>query len=76
MRTANGIVQTPLAYADITLGQHTLRGALISVLPETLGPDCDGLFGLDSLRRLNAQLDTARGCLVIRDEQGESLFGN
>jgi len=76
MRTANGAVHAALAYADIELGQHTLRQAMISVLPEGLGPDCDGLFGLDSLRQLNAQLDTVRGCLVIQDEQSESLFGN
>jgi len=76
IRTANGVVQTALAYADINLGQHTLRQALISVLPESIGADCDGLFGLDSLRRLGAQLDTTRGCLVIRDEQTESFMGN
>jgi aspartyl protease family protein len=74
--TANGVVQTPLAYVDISLGQHTIRQALISVLPEGIGPDCDGLFGLDLLRRLNAQLDTTRGCLVIREEETESSFGN
>jgi len=76
VRTANGIIQATFAYADINLGQHTLRQTLIGVLPESFGSDCDGLFGLDSLRRLNAQLDTARGCLVIHDEEAETLFGN
>ncbi len=76
VRTANGVVHATFAYADIDLGQHTIRQALIGVLPESFGSDCDGLFGLDSLRRFNAQLDTARGCLVVQDEQSEALFGN
>jgi aspartyl protease family protein len=76
VRTAHGVVHATFAYADIDLGQHTIRQALIGVLPESFGSDCDGLFGLDSLRRFNAQLDTARGCLVVQDEQSEALFGN
>jgi predicted aspartyl protease len=76
VRTANGTVQATFAYADINLGQHTIRQALVGVLPESFGADCDGLFGLDCLSRLNAQLDTARGCLVVQDEQSEALFGN
>lgn len=76
MTTANGTVQAALAYADIDLGQHTIRQALITVLPQGLGPGCDGLFGLDSLSRLGAQLDIAHDRLVIRDEQSEALFGN
>jgi len=74
VRTANGIVHATFAYADINLGPHTIRQALVGVLPESFGSDCDGLFGLDSLHRFNAQLDMARGCLVVQDEQGEALF--
>jgi tetratricopeptide (TPR) repeat protein len=74
--TPMGITQTPLAYADITLGRHTIRQALISVMSQSPGPGIDGLMGLDSMQKLNGQVDTRRGLLVIQNEDTEALSGN
>ena len=75
-QTAAGVVRTYFAYVDIALGKHTLRQALIGVVPASFGPNCDGLLGLDTLRALNANLDAARGLLLIQGEQPEVLFGD
>jgi tetratricopeptide (TPR) repeat protein len=76
VRTAMGITQVALAYADIGLGRHTVRQALITVLSESLGSDVDGLLGLDSLQKLNGQVDTQRRVLVLQSEETEAVTPN
>ena len=76
VRTAMGVTQVALAYADIGLGRHTVRQALITVLSESPGSDVDGLLGLDSIQKLNGQVDTQRRVLVLQSEETEALTPN
>ena len=76
VRTAGGLARYYLAYGDIAIGKHTLRQAPIGIVSASFGRGCDGLLGADTLAALKAQLDTARGVLVIQAERPEALFGN
>ena len=73
IETANGVIQAPLAYADIQLGRHLLPRSLIVIIPDSPKDDYDGLFGMDSLRKLNAQIDSRSGRLVILGDETEAL---
>ena len=75
MQTANGIIRSPVAYADLQISRHTLPHSVIIVIPDNLGNNVDGLFGLDSLRRINGHIDPRSSRLVIQSDQTESVAG-
>ena len=75
MQTANGVIQSPVAYADMQISRHAMPHSVIIVIPDTLGKDVDGLFGLDSLRRINGQIDSRNARLVIQADQTEAVVG-
>jgi clan AA aspartic protease (TIGR02281 family) len=76
MQTANGVIQAPVAFADIQVGRHTISPSAVILIPSPRGNGEDGLLGMDSLRKLNAQIDSRRGRLVIQSDPTETLAGN
>jgi len=73
MQTANGVIQSPVGYADVQIGRHTLPRSVIIVIPDNLGSSVDGLFGLDSVRKINGQIDSRRARLIIQSDQTEAV---
>ncbi len=71
MQTANGVIQAPVAFADIQVGRHSMPRSGVLLIPDPGNTAEDGLLGMDSLRQLNAQIDSRRARLVIQSDQTE-----
>jgi clan AA aspartic protease (TIGR02281 family) len=70
VETAAGKIFVPVAYGEVELGKLKADKMLICLIPDGKDRSCDGLLGLDVLRRLGAKLEVERRRLRIEGRSG------
>jgi tetratricopeptide (TPR) repeat protein len=65
--TANGVIQTPVAYARVEVGRQKLERAVVLLLPDRKGNDgTDGLLSMDFLEKFDWQIPQGQYRLIFR----------
>ncbi len=66
IQTANGDIQVPVAHGELELGKHKVANVTIMLIPDGSDHGIDGLFGLEALHVLNAEIERGNRRLVVR----------
>ncbi len=57
VQTGNGLIQVPIAYGDLQLGQHRLRNVVFGIVPNPHQAGSDGIIGMNFLGRFRMDID-------------------
>jgi len=69
VETANGMIQVPIGYGDISLGRHSLSKVVFGVISDSTDKRTDGIIGMNFMGKFQMDIDkNAQHITLIREQ--------
>jgi len=65
VQTANGVIQVPLAYGDIQLGESRVSKVVIGIAPDPKSNASDGIIGMNFMNHFQMDIDKNRHTITL-----------